>query len=87
MYNRLYCELCHGRFMLSRAFPLAQILALVASDEKMRDAAPAPLSLSKRLPKIHALTVKWQRNLLMERHFLHPAFYSAGNQNALLAVL
>jgi hypothetical protein len=53
----------------------------------MRDAAPAPLSLSKRLPKIHALTVKWQRNLLMERHFLHPAFYSAGNQNALLAVL
>src|ERR1035437_10209566 len=66
---------------------LSQILALVASDEKMRDAAPAPLSLSKRLPKIHALTVKWQRNLLMERHFLHPAFYSAGNQNALLAVL
>jgi hypothetical protein len=68
-------------------FAGAQILALVASDEKMRDAAPAPLSLSKRLPKIHALTVKWQRNLLMERHFLHPAFYSAGNQNALLAVL
>src|ERR1035437_9093017 len=77
----------NGRSLAQWITKRTQILALVASDEKMRDAAPAPLSLSKRLPKIHALTVKWQRNLLMERHFLHPAFYSAGNQNALLAVL
>jgi hypothetical protein len=53
----------------------------------MRDATPARLSLSERLPKIHAATVKWQRNLLVGRHSLHPAFYGAGNQNALLAVL
>ena len=51
----------------------AQILALVHSDEKNA--------------RCHTLTAKWQRNLLVGRHFLHPAFYSAGNQNALLAVL
>jgi hypothetical protein len=55
--------------------------------KRMRDAAPAWLSFSQRLLKIHALTVKWQRNLLIGRHFLHSAFYSAGNQNDLLAVL
>jgi len=53
----------------------------------VRDATPAWLSFSEGLLKIHALTLKWQRNLLVGRHFLHPAFYSAGNQNALLAVL
>ena len=55
--------------------------------KKVRDATPARLSPAERQPKIHALTVKWQRNPLVGRHFLHPAFYSAGDQNALLAVL
>jgi hypothetical protein len=52
----------------------------------VREATPARLSFSERRLKIHALTVKWQRNPLVGRHFLHPAFYSAGDQDALLAV-
>ena len=67
-----------------RACP-AQILALANGDEKMRDATPAGLSLSEQLLKIHALTIKEQRNLLIGRHFRHPAFYSASNQNPVLA--
>ena len=63
----------------------AQILALANGDEKMRDATPAGLSLSEQLLKIHALTIKEQRNLLIGRHFRHPAFYSASNQNPVLA--
>ena len=62
-----------------------QILALANGDEKMRDATPAGLSLSEQLLKIHALTIKEQRNLLIGRHFRHPAFYSASNQNPVLA--
>jgi hypothetical protein len=53
----------------------------------VREATPARLWLSERLLEIRALTVKWLRNLVIGRHFLHPAFYSAGNQDALLAVL
>jgi hypothetical protein len=45
------------------------------------------ISLALNLILRPALTVKYQRNLLVGRHFLHPAFYSAGNPNALLAVL
>jgi hypothetical protein len=52
----------------------------------MRYAMCARFSLFERLLKIHALTVNKQRNQLIWRHFLHPAFYSAGNQNPLLAV-
>ena len=77
--------LLRGRRELGEDQGASQILALANGDEKMRDATPAGLSLSEQLLKIHALTIKEQRNLLIGRHFRHPAFYSASNQNPVLA--
>jgi hypothetical protein len=53
----------------------------------MRGAAPERLSLSARLLKIRALTGKNLRNSFIYRHFPHPAFYSAGEHDPLLAAL
>jgi hypothetical protein len=55
--------------------------------KKMRGAAPERLSLSARLLKIRALTGKNLRNSFIYRHFPHPAFYSAGEHDPLLAAL
>jgi hypothetical protein len=61
----------------------SQILALAVSDKEIRVTSPAWLWFSARGFKILALSAKNCRNLLMQAHFPHSAFYSAVFQNRL----